>query len=206
MADFSNELFSFNGESPDFLPVRIRLPNGQTRYTQSVTLEELNSCGFTGPISIPEHTVEERLVWSKDNLCYEIHPHDGITCDEARGDFLARQVLRTILSNRTSDGRNNLTDSGKDKFDKYYATTVFLLTSTECLTKENVPNLELEVFDYANAKETYQSSFDWFDDMKYNYEVNGCFAKPEDYSDSVMAEVYRSFIIPPSWVPSGTAI
>ena len=60
MADFSNELFSFNGESPDFLPVRIRLPNGQTRYTQSVTLEELNSCGFTGPISIPEHTVEER--------------------------------------------------------------------------------------------------------------------------------------------------
>jgi len=207
LADFSNELFSLNGAIPDFLPARVRLSNGQTRYTTAITLEELNSCGYIGPINLPEHTSEERLVWSEDNLRFEVVTCTDLTCDQAHHDYVIRQSLRTILSNRDLSQREGLTDSGQAKLDSYYGNVLFLLSSPECLTHSDLPVLSLDVFDYVGSKGAYQGTYaDWVDYIRYEYEVNGCYHKPEDYQDSVMSELYSSFVIPDSWVPSGTVI
>lgn len=202
MADFSNELFSYQGESPDFLPIRLRLPGGQTRYVHNITLEEILSCGYTGPFEVPVCCEDESVYW-----CCETHAflvkQKTISDAEASIDFHVRESLRSILSNRNPSDRANLTSSGQAKYDFYYGLILSLLNSTQLLTQEDEPKLELDVFDYAGSKEKYIADNNWLEKMKYEYEVNGMIFAPDD-RECVLTDYYSNFVIPSSWVPSGT--
>lgn len=202
MADFSNELFSYQGESPDFLPIRLRLPDGQTRYVHNITLEEILSCGYTGPFEVPVCCEDESVYW-----CCETHAflvkQKTISDAEASIDFHVRESLRSILSNRNPSDRASLTSSGQAKYDFYYGLILSLLNSTQLLTQEDEPKLELDVFDYAGSKEKYIADNNWLEKMKYEYEVNGMIFAPDD-RECVLTDYYSNFVIPSSWVPSGT--
>lgn len=202
MADFSNELFSYQGESPDFLPIRLRLPGGQTRYVHNITLEEILSCGYTGPFEVPVCCEDESVYW-----CCETHAflvkQKTISDAEASIDFHVRESLRSILSNRNPSDRASLTSSGQAKYDFYYGLILSLLNSTQLLTQEDEPKLELDVFDYAGSKEKYIADNNWLEKMKYEYEVNGMIFAPDD-RECVLTDYYSNFVIPSSWVPSGT--
>ena len=62
MADFRGQFFSFKKQEPEPLPERIRLKDKTTRYAYSVTIEELNSIGYEGPV-VPSFTTDQYLVW-----------------------------------------------------------------------------------------------------------------------------------------------
>ena len=72
MPDFSTELFSIENQEPTLLPTRFRLCNNLTRYSYDVTLEELNTLGYIGPIELPEHADNEHLEWDLCGCCYTV--------------------------------------------------------------------------------------------------------------------------------------
>jgi hypothetical protein len=202
LADFSGELFSYQGESPDFLPSRLRLPDGQTRYVHSITLEEILSCGYKGPLVVPSCCDNESVYW-----CCETHAflvkQKSISDTEASIDFHVREALKVILSNRNPSDRDTLTQSGQAKYDFYYGVVLSLLNSTKLLTQEDEPKLELEAVDYIGSKEKYIADNNWLEKMKYEYEVNGMIFAPDD-RECILSDYYSNFVIPSSWVPSGT--
>jgi hypothetical protein len=73
--DWSNFLFSAQGAYPNFLPDRFRLPDNLTRYSISVTLEDIHKAGYIGPIDIPViKETEETLLWDSVACCYKVIP------------------------------------------------------------------------------------------------------------------------------------
>ena len=51
--DWSRVLFIKERETPAYLPSRFRLPNNETRYSNSCLLDDIISAGYVGPISDP---------------------------------------------------------------------------------------------------------------------------------------------------------
>lgn len=83
-------LYSFNGNEPAPLPVKIHLTEEQTesglRETRTsldrLDIEELNSYGFTGPYEVPEHDpITKRITWDSENLQYVVSDYDDAEID-----------------------------------------------------------------------------------------------------------------------------
>lgn len=68
MADFRGQFFSYKKQEPEVLPERLRLNDKTTRYAYSVTIEELNSIGYEGPITVPSFGTDQYLVWDAETL------------------------------------------------------------------------------------------------------------------------------------------
>lgn len=64
--------YSYNGELPAELPSRFRLDDGSTKTSlDTLTIEELNDLGFTGPFTEPEYDSNtHRIKW--DGTQYQI--------------------------------------------------------------------------------------------------------------------------------------
>lgn len=69
-----NELYSYNGIEPTFLPHRITLSDGTSRTDNTTfTAEEIENAGFTGPYEIPEYNhTTQKLIWNSETLSYSI--------------------------------------------------------------------------------------------------------------------------------------
>lgn len=105
MPDFSTELFSIENQEPTLLPTRFRLCNNLTRYSYDVTLEELNTLGYIGPIELPEHADNEHLEWDSCGCCYNVV--SGVCLDKKvcpKENKKARDILNDrILEVKTTD-------------------------------------------------------------------------------------------------------
>jgi hypothetical protein len=62
-------LYSKNGNYPDTLPFRIRMPDGRTRTDQTTfTEEELSEAGYTAVSDPPSITSLQALEWDSENI------------------------------------------------------------------------------------------------------------------------------------------
>jgi hypothetical protein len=64
--DWSTQLFFFGDTFPSFLPLRFRLPNGETRYSENCSLLDIHSAGFEGPVDPAPFPPDDnhRYIWS----------------------------------------------------------------------------------------------------------------------------------------------
>ena len=207
--DARSDLFSHNGRPPEFLPEKIRLPNGLTRYPCSITQEELESCGYVGPILIPYCSEDEYLEWDSqtNTLCVCPKSSQMFCCDE---DFEVRRELKSVLSSNDIPYRESLTLEGRNKYDLFYGQIQNLLASDCLLTFNDIPTLEISCFEFEETRQDYVSSSGYLDTSNWReeYEVNGILVPKEiaaidGYENDVMYDFLNNFIPPSDWVPSG---
>jgi hypothetical protein len=140
MMDYSASLFSLEGADPQHLPSRLRLPDGQTRYSHSVTLEEVKSCGYTGPYTVPFTTPVQIAVWDSSALTYTVRDRVGDELASSLTDKLARQEIDFRLADIEADRPNF--DDYLDKYVRVQFDTEEKLKnlqkSTSLLTPEQV--------------------------------------------------------------------
>lgn len=208
MSDFSKSLFSLNGNEPALLPKRLRLPSGFTRYSISITLEELASLGYTGPFVLPELAPNQTAVWDSDAQAYgpPIEIEGLADPQEECEDSRVRREIDYLLAHAPDLSNPDLTSEARSAYYAYYATLASLKATKSLLVYEDMPVLELpqitsqseldQVVDDAIDTSIASSTPDW----KYMYEVYGL----EGWHD--IPEIEARFVKPDSWVPSGTII
>ena len=214
MYDYSSSLFYKEGEAPNFLPSRLRLPNRMTRYSTSVTLEEIESMGYFGPVAKPEHDhVNERVEWSTDLNSYLIVEKSSSE-KAAEKNTEVRQKLQKELD-KYSKYKNSEVYAPQyvDVWTSYLTRVSAALDSSELLTDEDVPVLgSLPPIIYANDLAAAQqeviaedaigaeqpNTYDW----KYWYEHVGVERWKPPWYPSIQP---LDFEVPLDWVASGTA-
>lgn len=206
MSDYLNQLFTLNGEAPSFLPNRLRLPSGDTRYASSITLEEINSCGYEGPIEIPSFNESECIVWCSETKKFLVEKIDPAFY-ENQTNLICRVELKQILSDRDPSLRLKLVPEAQIKYDVYYAQVLNLLLSEDLLTKDQIPSLSLNFFDYVEERAAYVkkqlTDKETLELMQYNYEYLGVRPESDPTIDPICSEAINNFVIPSTWVASG---
>lgn len=155
--DFTNTLFSYKREEPTYLPERLRLPSGATRYANSISLLDLEALDFFGPIEKPEISANEVCEWSPEELHYVVRPK---TSNElaVEADFLVREQLKTILSKQNELDYLSLSLEAFDVYLHYYGKISSLLESSKLLTELDIPKLELPYYIYEiDARKVYDN-------------------------------------------------
>lgn len=206
MSDFSKSLFSYNGNEPAVLPSRLRLASGFTRYSVSITLEDLNSLGYTGPFVLPELEPNQVAVWNADTQSYDVEEQDIALKEDENEDSRVRREIDYLLSTAVDTTDPDLTEKARDAYLVYYGTLSSLKASKKLLTYEDMPTLELNsitsqteqdaALEVIYAQSIEESTPDW----KHMYEVYGM----EGWHD--IPEIEARFVKPDFWVPSGTII
>jgi len=208
MSDFSKSLFSLNGDEPALLPTRLRLPSGLTRYSISITLEELASLGYTGPFVLPELAPNQTAVWDSDAQAYgpPFEIEELADPEEECEDSRVRREIDYLLSQTPDLSNPDLTSDARNAYYVYYGTLASLKATKSLLTYEDMPVLELpqitsqseldQAIDNAINTSIEESTPDW----KYMYEVYGL----EGWHE--FPEIEARFVKPDFWVPSGTII
>jgi hypothetical protein len=120
--DYSQDLFSYKGDEPCLLPSRIRLSNKETRYSFCVTLDELTSEGYIGPIEVPNITENQYLCWCCNTLQYLVV--DGVDphckrCPSDNAEAKALLLSRIKNSPDSFDKENKYTQTFKEKVGHY---------------------------------------------------------------------------------------
>jgi len=207
MTKFTDKLFTLNGSSPSYLPYRLRLPSGDTRYASSITLEEIKSCGYEGPLELPSLGESECVRWCSDTKQFCVEQIDSVFFDN-QIDFICRTELKEISANRDPSVRSKLTEESQIKYDLYYAQVLNLLLSPELITKDQIPSLSLNFLDYEPERTAYIKkeifSETALERMQYNYEYLGVLPYSDPESDLIYGDVINNFIVPSSWVASGS--
>jgi hypothetical protein len=206
MTDFRNTLFSFEGETPAFLPARLRLPCGLTRYSNSITLEELLSCGYIGPIEVPICKPDEFPQWDAEKRIFVVckkSPEELLI----KTDQLFRLQLQELLNNCDPLERETLTEEGQSKYDNYYGKIVNLLASDTYISEQDIPSLSLNFLDKKGEKEAYLNTIidkNYMLKMQFHYEYYGVNSWEMERPDAVMKDFKDNFTPPPTWTPSGS--
>jgi len=147
MTDFRGQFFSYQRQEPEILPERIRLKDKTTRYAYSVTIEELNSVGYEGPVTVPSYGTDQYLVWDPESLTYSVF--DGV--DPIKGRHVCspeNSKARALLTSRITNSISSSNEDGlyTDKFIKehsvYKGKLLDLYFKTNCceLTCEDIPS------------------------------------------------------------------
>jgi len=147
MADYRGQFFSYSGSEPAYLPERMRLPSGQTRYSYSVTRTELLSMGYTGPHEKPYCPDDSHVVWDSESLSYTV----VAGTDPTRGRFVEHQEnckARALLNTRITDSISSSNEDGlyTDKYITEYGVykgkLLDLYFKKDCceLTCEDIPS------------------------------------------------------------------
>ena len=184
MPDFSTSFFlSDSSDNPVSPPARFHLPNGQSRYSSSCALEDLQAIGLQGPLEIPDKQPDEVIKWSSD-----LNKFVAVPVDEGEREKLRiNESVRTVLQDMLSTKQDFLTkiDHCYEEYMKekalYYCKIEAALSSTELLTFADIPaevtcvscEKELEVYyeDYKNCH---------YDSWKNSYETYGIILHMED--------------------------
>jgi hypothetical protein len=148
MADYSSSYFSLNGASPDFLPKRIRLADKTTRYSNDITLEEIFSIGYAGPIEVPEYNKEtECIIWDSNNLKFIIKQVTQEQLDIAE-DKKVRDDIKKLISDITKKFEKKVTSSYVIEANKYIAVLSSLLERSTLLSSKDIPEFIFNDFIY----------------------------------------------------------
>ena len=209
MADYSNSLFSSEGLEPSLLPARFRLSSGQTRYSSSVTLDELTQLGFIGPFVRPSVPSTEKLVWSPTENTWDVIQKTELE--------IAQENDKTIRSSTEAILRNAVDVNAQESvlieevfiiYSEYYAKLNSLLNSTALLTAADLPTLSLPQIIYLadidriREEEVNRMLTENTEAWKYMYEDYGISGWEFDVCGD--AEVAERFVKPSDWVASGT--
>jgi len=90
------DLYSLQGQEPEPLPEKVRLPDsGLTRTTKDITPELLAFAGWSGPYERPTDFDERthRCVWSPDDMAYTVVERSSIDLRNARNSAIAQMRL-----------------------------------------------------------------------------------------------------------------
>lgn len=98
-------LYSLKGASPTTLPHKIRLSDGAVRTDVSTfTDEELADVGYTGPITFPDVSETQKIVWNGSALVTEDKTDDELWVDiRKERDRLLKESDWTMLMDATDD-------------------------------------------------------------------------------------------------------
>lgn len=147
MSDFRGKFFSLNKTAPEILPDRIRLHDNTTRYAYSITIEELNSIGYEGPIFVPTLHTDQHLVWHPETLSYTVEEgpdpqHGRYVCPAENSEAVA--LLNSRIQNSTSsfDESGEFTDEYKKEYGVYKGKLLDLYFKQDqcCLTVDQIPS------------------------------------------------------------------
>jgi|GEM_PF-3802896 len=158
MPDFSTKLFSIESQEPTLLPTRFRLCNNLTRYSYDVTLEELNTLGYIGPIELPEHADNEHLEWDSCGCCYIVV--SGVCLNKKvcpKENKKARDILSDrILEVKTTDTLLlHMTDEYINEYSIYKGKLLDLICKRELdsITCQDIPSIPII---YGGVKKEYE--------------------------------------------------
>jgi hypothetical protein len=208
MADFSSAKFSKDSKEPTFLPDRLRLPNGFTRYKWSITQEEIESCGYVGPIAEPDRSTGQAYVWVEGTGW--VASGDPKTCPSKRAvatDARLRRDISLILAGEFSKLKE-LKDAGyrsafRQLWHDYFFDLKELVSSDSLISTSDVPpepsEDEVSKTD-ADLKTAYKAWYDrGFDLMRAEYEKYGVI--------SGLREEFATLFAPdPSWTKGTQAV
>jgi len=197
MADYTNALFlRAGGRQPELLPEKLILPNGRSRYTHSITLEEIISCGYEGPFEIPAYNPKTHKV--RFNVLQGAYVVSELTPDELKKqeEYKVKTHLREIIATerfRLSD--STLTEAAKQAYYRYFGECHAVLASDGIIGWDDVPKLILPNYvtedEYLEGYNTLvDANLDYW---QYEYETNG--AKLWD----LHSETRETFVIPSGW-------
>lgn len=176
--DFSSQLFNKTNELPTVLPVRLRLPDGNTRYSYSITLEEIHSCGFKGPYQVPEISEDEIVEWDSVNEVF----YKRERTPEEKKSYLVDQETRSKINNllvKEQEFNNNLsfyTDAYISCMLAYFDSLRNLLANNSPLTLDQIPADPENLYPrtssqlYADYEKYFEACFEGF---KKEYETYG---------------------------------
>ena len=177
--DFSSAKFSLNRQLPNFLPARLRLPDGRTRYSRSVTLEEIHLCGYKGPIEDPVITDLEIAEWNSDSCSYVITKKEKSDIGNCTINVNTRYVLSELLatSGEFKANSNFYTDRYFRAMFNYYEAIESLLKTSKLLTNSDIPQKPSPPMFYMYQSEEDEAYNTWYelarDSLKKEYETYG---------------------------------
>ena len=208
MADFSSAKFSKDSKEPTFLPDRLRLPNGFTRYKWSITQEEVESCGYVGPISEPDRSSGQAYVWVEGTgWVADGDPKPVVSSRAVATDARLRRDIGLILAGEYLKLKE-LKDAGcrsafRQLWQDYFFDLKELIQSDTLIATSDVPaepsEGEVSKTD-AELKAAYKAWYDQeFDLMRAEYETYGVI--------SGLREEFATLFAPdPSWVKGTQAV
>lgn len=183
--DFSNSKFSFGGETPDFLPNRLRLPSGDTRYSYDISIEEVESCGYSGPYEVPFAEFNQIVEWDKDNLKYVVRPKTEFELKSYTDHLDALQYIELALLEESTflEDFNLLTEKYIEFKLDYFKKLKELKASNNPLTIQLVKDCEINLLNsqptriYKTKQEFQEACNQYFtlerDRHKREYETYG---------------------------------
>lgn len=183
--NFSSELFSYQGEAPDFLPTRLRLPDGRTRRPSCITAEEIALCGYIGPLEIPKTNDDSVVFWDSINSRFSVKPAEDVyTSDLSLVDRAVRKFLESLKLNART-----IVDPSPEyvtKFYSYLGAIEGALSSERLLNYSDVPEPIDCYFQKQDEKEQSFHQWAYVEDnistVKRTYETTGLFVLPESFS------------------------
>jgi hypothetical protein len=190
--DARNKLFSLNGESPSFLPSRVRLPNGLTRYIQDISTEELASLGYTGPYEPPVDSATEYFTWDKISLSFVSNTRTSfVSLQESRE---VKAAAKKLLDNLELP--QGATSEYADSFSSSVSSLRSIVSSDSLVSFSDLPALPDTQYKTRAALQELADNFfaavsgNW----QRTYALNGVL-KPEP--DPLFAEFVN---VPSDWV------
>lgn len=175
MTDFRNQFFLKSGsDTPEYPPLRFRLPNGQTRYSYDCTQEDLESVGYEGPYPLPPLTGNQTAKW--DNQLKKFVVVEGSDApDPVLEDNRIRAYIRSIVSSINNAYLPNSVPEFLVTLNEIKKKAYDLLNSTDLLTESSLPLMNLPAIstvDEIQANINLYPQTDW-DKWKYTYETYG---------------------------------
>ncbi len=192
------ELFSKEGKAPSYLPLRFRLPSGETRYSSNCSLQEIYSAGFLGPYEYPYVTKDQLVLWDTKKNTFVVRdrlPEEYF--DPVHINLEVRALASLQLSALPDLTLNTLDEAYKQAWTTYSSHLITLLNLPETVlaTYEDLPSYPLVLanqskFDESLAAITIEINYNRW---KEQFETYGfIFYIPE--------EVIPYFAIPSDWV------
>lgn len=148
MSNFSCCYFSFNREVPTFLPKRLRLPDKSTRSSADITLEEVQSFGYLGPIEVPTYDEKTQyLLWDTDNIEFKVQEKT-----EENLAIIEDQKTRTFIQDRINQFTETLKKEVTSPFvlaaRAYISALETLLSQTFLISEQDIPFFNFTGFTY----------------------------------------------------------
>jgi|TARA_R100001460_G_scaffold19953_1_gene41400 hypothetical protein len=208
MADFSSAKFSKNSKEPAFLPDRLRLPDGFTRYKWSITQEEVESCGYVGPIVDPDRSTGQEYIWVEGSG-WVAHgdPKPLSSKQKVSTNARLRNDLGLVLAGEYVKMKE-IKDAGylpayRQAWQDYFFSLKELLESSGLIATSDVPAAPCEG-EYFKTEEELKAAYKVFYDqdfqnLRFEYEKYGVIS-------GLRKEFATLFAPDPSWVKGTQAV
>jgi hypothetical protein len=197
--DYSSVKFSFNSQAPDFLPARLRLPEGKTRYSNNIELEEIFACGYKGPFETPFVEEDSIITWDCENCTYIIRKKTSEENKNYVENLNTRIYIKKLLESEADFTENSSLYTEKyfrAMFD-YYQSLRNLLSSSNNLTNEDIPQVPSPPMFFVYKTDEDAAYEEWYsynrESLKNDFETYGVVF-------NVLDQFRHRFKVESSWV------